>query len=96
MGTRKTSIQSSETEDSRSLGQIFHGRFYDAGSGKHVPWMIRCNYCGSETFGKCLQEAANEFDTHMFWGIGDTSQEHYEYAAGKRRRAIPMADGGVQ
>ena len=95
MGTRKTSIQSSETEDSRSLGQIFHGRFYDAGSGKHVPWMIRCNYCGSETFGECLQEAIDEFGTHMFFGI-DTSQEHYEYAAGKRRRAIPMADGGVQ
>jgi hypothetical protein len=37
----------------------------------------------------------------MFWGIGDTSQEHYEYATGKRRaqrwrRVAATAIGGVR
>jgi len=67
-----------------SLAEIFHGNFYDAGSGRLVPWLIQCKYCGCRNFGESLEDAATEFCTHMYFGF-DTSQAHWEFAAGGAR-----------
>jgi hypothetical protein len=77
------------TEFPKQLAKVFRGWFikgYDASA----PWLICCQYCGACSVGQTLEEAGQEFELHMVWGF-DTSKQHFEYAAGKRKPARSRA-----
>jgi len=69
----------------RPLAEIFYGNFHDPQSGRDVPWLVRCNYCGHHTPAAHIDDALQGFYAHMYFGV-DSSQEHREYATGKRNR----------
>ena len=84
MHTRKCS-ENEPRAGFRSIAEIFYGSFFDPYRNEKVPWKVCCSFCGSETFGISVGDAAYEFELHMVFGL-DTSQEHFEFAERKRRR----------
>lgn len=66
----------------RQLGKVFHGSFVHA--DETGCWLIRCQYCGACCLGESLEEAGRDFDKHMHSAF-DSSKQHFEYAAGKRK-----------
>jgi hypothetical protein len=48
-------------------------------------WCIRCEYCGYEAQGDCLEAAGADFHEHMVFGV-DSTPEHLRYASGVGRK----------